>query len=502
MRTRALISTLAFLAIYPAALRAADPSVSVSWRSITLPNITLSEPKPNQTLSEGPVDIDLTNPRLDIQLTGLEIANGKLFLRTAHAELRFAEIKGRNLLIAKVPHITVHTVRKEKVIFGKRIAYDDPVTETTWKETRTETTLFTFTNPAVIADKREGADWAINLPAEIPMELAKQALRLTDSRAVVTALHVSIDESFSDARLEESVTFRLENVPSLIEAIARRQKPALFTALRDALKKEVEKPEFLQKLEAALSRQLPVLSLEEGQALPALVKLQPDANGFSTVAIGTPLANPTEASAELISLTNSDGLNLIVRSLLAGIAQRRIHLGTEKALSIDEAAGRLVYTPTTPREAVQLADIVSQMSGATITGPELEAIGLDLTGTRIAPEATIAPNGTVSLKVGVAVLPKERSQNAVYFTARFQFSVDASGALALDRIQAEQTGKNLSGTGFPLYRAFQAEMKLRVAALLLNEQLAGLQKGSDGVVKTKFELLRSETPTLKISATR
>ncbi len=484
IRTLVHACSLVFLGcVGPEGLHAAEAGISVSWKSLSLGDLSRSETMSDISLKDGPVEVELKSPRFITQVVGFEIAKGKLSFQMGKFEFRFDEVRGQNVLITDVPHITVRTVRKEKVVFGKRIAYDEPVTETKMEKKRIETVLFTLKDVALIAEKKEGAELGLNLPAEVSMELTQNSLHFLDVRSLVTSLQTSIDESFSDGVLNESLTLRLENVPKIVESVARGQKPSLYAALRDALKREVQKPEFVEKLEAALTHKLPLLDAPGTHFARATFRC--DGHGYSNITIGSlPIEIPT-SSPDLFSVTNTEGFNLLVRSLFSGIAQGKIQAPW---------SGRLSYTPSA-RDAIQLADIVTQMSGTAVDGSNVDSLAIALVGA----EATLSEKN-IGLKVTLVLTLK--SGDPLRFPAHFDFAVDEAGALVLSRIHAETTDKSLRGNGFPLFRKLQNEVKLMAATLLLNQQLANFQKGQTGTPKTRFELMPGTEPALRIYLNR
>src|SRR3989338_1100634 len=75
---------------------------------------------PDSTAKQGSVDLELKNPTVLISFSHASFAGNELTIRGAAVEMKYGEVKGKNITIFEIPELTVHTVRREKMVLGRR----------------------------------------------------------------------------------------------------------------------------------------------------------------------------------------------------------------------------------------------------------------------------------------------------------------------------------------------------------------------------------------------
>ncbi|MBI4403399.1 MAG: hypothetical protein HY537_04520 [Deltaproteobacteria bacterium] len=480
-----------------------DLKIAVSTHRLSLDDIKGSEAKKSETFKLGPIDFDLIDPVLSHKLGGLSLREGKLTVQSAHLELRYGEVTGKNVLIIDVPHIEM--VRKEKTILGQRVVYDEP--QTVMKRESKETKLLSLKDPAVVVDKKPEADWSFDLPKKIKFKLSRSEsdrsvdVSIEDKQEIVSHLKRSIEEAFSDQVLGSTLTFRPENVSDPIKALMENRieahKPNIFSALRDALKREVEKAEFFKNLEQKIARELPPMLLRKEDSLFAHLVLGPN----STLCLGPEnfvATLPTDSSMEYGIAVNQQGMDTLTRTFLYEVARKEkipgVELGSE--FKFDPKQAQLIYRPNSlTRE--ELAELLAGLSGTEIPAEQLTAVGIELLGGGVKPRTTFKMvNGTkvLELQLGISAI---LHQTTVLTPVRFQFSISERGDLVLQKIYSHvYTPRSADGAKTSgLVELLKRTLKLNLALAFMNTKLQDLQEPNQSSSKKfVFDMLEITNP--------
>jgi hypothetical protein len=454
----------------------AAPALSIHWKSLRLGQLSGSETKPDATSKQGPVDVELSSPTISYRVSGIEIKEGRLWLQDLFAELRFKSVRAKTVIVADIPRVTFRTVRKEKIIFGKRVVYDEPVAETTTEKRRTETVLFALPDPALIAEVSADKRWSLPLPASLALTLTADRVSVDDRATLADSLCRALDESLSDQFLVEQVAYRLENVSPEAETVlgllGDSRKSELAAAFREALKREVRSEAFSRRLEDRLSEAMPPLSISGNETLRATLAFPQ--TGFASLEVGDRWRESPPAAGSTVISASADGLSLALRSVLKSALQSDPAKLLGKTFSLHE--GHLLYTPSGESERAHLASILGDLAGTALSPQSLAGVGIDLEGNDAS--VTLSASGKIEWQTKLVAFSPSGGRTPVPLLLTFSLSAD--GALALDRIEGtEATG------AFALFKAFQTALKLKAAAVLLGRELSEAQAGGN----VGFELL-------------
>ena len=298
-----------------------SPSVSVEWQDIKIPNgVSGTKPLDVQNKKWGPLEFELSgaaSPTFTYSLSDFTIHAGKLQVAAAHGEVQFPEIKGKNV---KLPQITART-KMVQVGFVKTNVPDG--FETTFKE------VTLLDRPAVDIEKDPNGELSLVLPPVIKLEIRRDEdnsthVKILNSEEVISALKGSVDTSFSNESLNAGLTFGFRNVPSLLEPSMveklREESKGLFQKVRTDLKKELDSPDFMKKIEEGLEKQLPALALNPGERLVGQLTLSADGKKLSHLVLSesgasnVPLTD--DQRNEIVVTTNQAALDLLMRSFM------------------------------------------------------------------------------------------------------------------------------------------------------------------------------------------
>jgi len=472
-----LRTTFAAIALlFTTAVLAEDPSISLAWKNIQIADVHTKEGQAPGTHKAGAVHISLSQGELTSDFTGIQIVDGAIHVQSASAQLRYDNVSAKNVAILEVP----------KFLGGRKTV---------------ETHLYSFNNPAITATMKNASAWKISLPDDVELEYRRAAdgatsLAFKDSKLVVTKLHEAIEAGFSDASLEKLVKIEPKNVPGeikfLIDLKMKDERPKIFSTIRGALREEVAKAEFLQRIEVEMSKQLPVLPIELGGKLDGIWHLKPNADGMMSVTFGgrsaEALLAKQNAAEQFVSVANGPGLDLIV-GLLFDTLSRVNPAILGRGFEVDADSGVMSYVPQSDDERAQLAMIAGQLVGSPVDAKDMTTLGIDLKGKQAKRQIRFLEEkgkGILQVRLGLVVRVKNADETVV--PTLWNFSTGLQGNLILDQITIEKKIETVN-SAFALFQKIEGSFKSNMARFLINQRLDQFQK-ANAKARTRFVIDR------------
>ncbi len=407
-------------------LSSQQSKISVSWKNLVLKDIQKEEGKAHEATKMGPVDVDLHRIKFKYSVSGIRIEDGMLKIDDARVEYFIGEVKGKNVIV--IPQLRV----------------------------RKETPLFTHHNPGIVAEKKRSMTWHLPLPEAVKVELkGNSELTFLDGKDIEASLHKAVDEKFSDAVLDELLTYRLVNVPGVIEPLIKlkidSEKKGLFAGLRATLKEDISKPQFLQNLQRDISKQIPPLDLN-GETYKGQLHL----------------GNGTAPSPGTLSFSvNEGGMTQLLSWFLASkeTNDRLGRLGSQYS-----AKNELLYTPENPLDQEEAAAIASALVGEEISPKDLSSLGLDIFGKRSKIGVKFLNDTQVVVTVGMSVYSRRKTDKPIQFPVELAFTIEESGQLNLAGVRSVERGK-VQDT-LSLLRQWGNDLRLELVRILFSKNIA------------------------------
>jgi len=460
-----------------------EPSVALVWKKIPIADVRTTVARQEESHKDGPREFQLSKSELTAYVTGISIYNQNLVIGDVGVELKYSKVIAKNVVITGIP----------------QIKFSGPGPAIKLEEKRFETTIG-FDNPSIRLRKTNPDAWGVPLPESVKLEYRRDKTGLTsiviqDREALVKELEKSIDATFSDNFFEVNTELELVNLPGVIEFLLKLKfagdKPQLYEWLRNVLKKEVAKAEFIDNVERSFTRQMPVVPIPLESKLDGLWTLKTNDDGLMSLRFGSDVAmnrlTRTWAPELYIAVANGEGMNLIVGLLLEALSKVDPKI-LGRGYGIDTASGLLTYDDG----SADMAKIASELAQEQMDRADGIILGIDLRGTRLKREVYIQ-EGSMRVRLGLVVSSSKVAEKAV--PTDWVFKANAQGHLQLDRIDIVSGGR--LPAAFALFQKVDGSFKTNMARFVLNDNLTQIH--GVGRAKFSFPQLTKEEAGIRVS---
>jgi len=460
-----------------------EPSVALVWKRIPIADVRASVEGKEETHRDGPREFQLSKSQVTAHATGLSIYDQSLVIGDVGIELKYSKVIAKNVAILDLP----------------KIKLSGPGPAISLEKKRLETTVG-FDNPSIRLRKTTPGAWGVPLPESVKLEYRRDKTGLTtiviqDREALVSELQKSIDATFTDNFFEVNTDIDLNGLPGVIEFLLQLKfagdKPQLYEWLRNILKKEVAKAEFLDNVERSFTRQMPVVAIPLESKLDGIWILKTNDDGHMTLRFGSDVAmnrlHRTWAPELYIAVANGEGMNLIVGLLLDMLSKVDPKV-LGRGFGIDAASGLLTYDDG----SADMAKIASELAQEQMDRADGIVIGIDLRGTRLKREVHIQ-EGSMRVRLGLVVSSSKVAEKTV--PTDWIFKVNGEDHLHLDRIDIVSGGR--LPTAFALFQKVDGSFKTNMARFVLNDNLTLFQGRAHA--KYSFPQLTKDEAGMRIS---
>ncbi len=394
-------------------------------------------------------------------MNGGKLAGNRITFDSLAFSIRFNELSLTTSQL--VPVIKVSTVRKEKVIAGKRVVYDEPVSI---ESKESKPIRASYPNVKLTAVTKPGTVLSIPLPDRVAIRISEgPVVKLRDRDAVAKAFQESLDRSLGTDAFWDGLEIKTENLPGILD-FAVGQRDLWRKPVTDAAKAEAAKESFLNSLEQRLSQEMPPLRLN-GKDLDAEIGLSAD--GYLHLALGR--ANVAEATTSGYRFqveTDKGGLTLALRAYLGMLLDGRAKIG-----EVDKAK-QVAILGLNDSERASAAQLLKDLGLGSFEAATLKALAVDLSAK--APALADLSGDEISLTLPFAAISIHENVAPFRFTLKVRLKLEA-GRLAVLGIT---TTSPVTPQGTAWDR-LQATVRLLALSALANHEADKLQKDESGL---------------------
>jgi len=468
----------AFFCLSVSAWAAQVPYLRTSVGPLPLARIQQEKSLEDKDSPSGVGTIGMRGTTIAYDFNGGKLAGNRITFETLSFAVRFNELSLTTTQL--VPVIKVSTVRKEKVIAGKRIVYDEP-TKIEAKESKPIHTA--YQNVKVTAVTKPGTNLSLLLPERVGIRISEgPVVKLKDREAVAKAFQESLDRTLGTDSFWDGLEIKTENLPGIVDfAVGQRdlwKKPVV-----EAAKAEVARESFLASLEKKLTEELPPLKLN-GKDLDAEIGL--GADGYLTLALGrAAVTDKVSGSFRFQAEIDEGGLTLAVRAFLDLVRRGKAGLSGLDVDSSQQAA----LIPLQESEKASAARLLTELGLGRFEASNLKALAIDLSG-RVPAVADIETDG-FSLSVPLVAISVHEAVAPFPFSLRMKVTLD-QGQLVVTGLST-QTDAKLEGTA---WERLQGTMKLLALSAVASREAQKLQNGAPNL---HWAILTEPEPRLRLS---